>query len=133
MKLNGTLKVALTSKEVVNEYGEIIQNSVEWSTPFDCCITTNSDNRKGKYEDGEFRASAYMVILEDSGAIYDALRSADDTLVNDGTDGGIHDVEYQTANIDRVMLSRYGENLGEFRVQSIELFPSVGRIQLIVV
>ena len=133
MKLNGTLKVALTSKAVVNEYGEITQSSVEWSNPIDCCITTNSDNRKGKYEDGEFRASAYMVLLEDSETIYKALRNADNTLVNVGNDGGILGVEYQTANIDRVMLSRYGENLGEFRVQSIELFPSVGRVQLIVV
>lgn len=133
MKLNGTLKVALTSKEVVNEYGEIVQSNVDWSIPFDCCITTNSDNRMGKYEDGEVRTSAYMVLIEDSGAFYDALRSVDNTMIAEGSDSGILDVEYQRPNFDRVMLSRYGENLGEFRVQSIELFPSVGRVQISVV
>ena len=133
MKLNGTLKIALTSQEKVNEYGEIIHSGFDWSKPIDCCITTNSDNRIGKYEDGEFRASTYMVLLEDSGVLYDALTSIDDTLVGNGTDGGIFDVEYQRLNIGRVALSRYGENLGEFRVQSIECFPSVGRIQLSVV
>ena len=133
MKLNGTLKVAIISQESENEYGEQVQGSVAWSEPFDCCITTNSDNRIGKYEDGEFRMSAYTILIEDSEQFYEALAAQDGSFVATGSDGGVIDVERSRPVIDRVMLSRYGENLGEFRVQSIELFPSVGRTQLNVV
>jgi hypothetical protein len=133
MKLNGTLKVALTKSEHVNEYGEIVSSLQEWSKPIDCCISTNSDNRIGKYEDGEFRMSAYTILLEASGAFYEALAHEDSTLVENGSDGGLIGAERQMPVIDRVSLSRYGESLGEFRVQSMEAFPSVGRIQLSVV
>jgi hypothetical protein len=77
--------------------------------------------------------SAYTILLEASGAFYEALAHEDDTLVENGSDGGLIGAERQMPVIDRVSLSRYGESLGEFRVQSMEAFPSVGRIQLSVV
>lgn len=132
MKVNGTLKIALLSASE-NEYGEQVHGSIEWTKPFDCCISTNSDNRIGKYEDGEFRSSAYTILLESSESLYEAMAAESGTLVATGSDGGTINVPMSRPIVSRVSLSRHGEFLGEFRVQSVETFPSVGRIQINVV
>lgn len=105
MRYNGTLKYqTLTENEQVNEYGEPVAAQVSWSDPLPCSIKTNSDTRKGKYEDGEFRHASFTVLIE-----YREGFAA-----------------------ERVKLERLGEDLGEFQVISVEPLTTVGRIQIIV-
>lgn len=88
----------------MNEYGEPVAASVAWGDPIACSIKTNNDTRKGKYEDGEFRQASFTILIELVGG-FDA---------------------------DRVKLERLGEDLGEYRVLSVEPLATVGRIQIIV-
>lgn len=105
MRYNGVLKYEIVAEsEELNEYGEIATGqSAAWSEDIPCSIKTNSDSRKGKYEDGEFRQASFTVLIEMS-----------------------------PAEINRVKLSRLGEDLGEYRVLSVEPLASVGRIRIVV-
>lgn len=106
MRTNGFLKYEIV-KEVsdFNEYGEPNKEAtVEWSEPVPCSIKTNSDNRKGKYEDGEFRVASFTVLIE----------------------------EQDKFTSNRIYLERSEQALGEYRIQSIEELETVGRIQITV-
>lgn len=103
MRTNGILRYEVVREGGVDEYGEVIAPSSEWSEPVPCSIKTNSDNRKGKYEDGEFRQASFTVLVELTPFPY-----------------------------VRVSLQRSGEELGEYRVLSSEPLTSVGRTQIIV-
>lgn len=105
MRYNGSIQYQIVSQsEELNEYGEVAsQPSTSWSDEISCSIKTNSDTRKGKYEDGEFRQASFLVLIELSK--FDAKR---------------------------VKLSRIGEDLGEYRVLSIEPLTTVGRVQIMV-
>lgn len=103
MRTNGILRYEVVREGGVDEYGEVIAPSSEWSEPIPCSIKTNSDNRKGKYEDGEFRQASFTVLVELTPFPY-----------------------------GRVSLQRSGEELGEYRVLSSEPLTSVGRTQIIV-
>ena len=133
MRHNGTLKIAFISEDTENEYGEIVQGKVAWSHPYDCLITTNSDNRIGRYEDGEFRMSSYTILIENSKEFYAALAAECGSLVVTEEDGEVILVKHERPIIEMVSLTRYGEHLGEFSVQSLEAFPAVGRVQIHVV
>lgn len=88
-----------------DQYGEPTKEAqTEWSEPIPCSIKTNSDNRKGKYEDGEFRMASFTVLIEDQGGF----------------------------DSNRVRLERSGRELGEYRVQSIVDIETKGRIQITV-
>lgn len=105
MRYNGSLKCqTLTGNEQMNEYGEPVAAQVSWGDPVPCSIKTNNDTRKGKYEDGEFRMASFTILIE-----FVAGFAA-----------------------DRVKLERNGEDLGEYRVLSVEPLTSVGRIQIMV-
>lgn len=105
MRYNGSLKYqTITGNEQVNEYGEPVAAQVSWSDPVPCSIKTNNDTRKGRYEDGEFRHASFTVLIECNGR-FDA---------------------------ERIQLERLGEDLGEYRVLSVEPLVTVGRIQIIV-
>lgn len=105
MRYNGSLKCqTLTGNEQMNEYGEPVAAQVSWGDPVPCSIKTNSDTRKGRYEDGEFRMASFTILIE-----FVAGFAA-----------------------DRVKLERNGEELGEYRVLSVEPLTSVGRIQIMV-
>lgn len=105
MRYNGTLKYqTLTENGQMNEYGEPVAAQVSWSDPVPCSVKTNSDTRKGRYEDGEFRHASFTVLVEYR--------------------------EHFAAK--RVKLERLGEDLGEFQVISVEPLVTVGRIQIIV-
>lgn len=73
-----------------------------WSDPIECRIVTLSHSETGKYEDGKFVQSSYMVFI-------------------DGTD----EIE-----ADRVRLNRQGVYLGEFNVQSNEYLRLVNRVKI---
>ena len=105
MRTNGFLKYEIVNNASdFNEHGEPVSGaSVEWSEPVPCSIMTNSDNRKGKYEDGEFRMASLTILIED--------------------------MEF---NANRIRLERSGRELGEYRVQSIEELETVGRVKITV-
>lgn len=107
MFTNGFLQYEIVNDDAgFNQYGEPVSKAAsEWSNPIPCSIKTNSDNRKGKYEDGEFRVASFVVLLENEGKLFKA---------------------------NRIRLERYGSALGEYRVQSIEELRTVGRLQIIV-
>lgn len=105
MRHNGTLKILEVTKENgTDEYGEPIAALTAWGDPIPCSVKTNSDTRKGKYEDGEFRQASFIVLIE----------------------------WREDFSADRIMLERLGEELGEYRVLSVEPLSTVGRIQIMV-
>lgn len=86
----------------IDENGDPISATDGWSDPIDCRIVTLSKSDTGKYEDGKFVQSSYMVFI-------------------DGTD----EIE-----ADRVRLNRQGVYLGEFNVQSNEYLRLVKRVKI---
>lgn len=104
MRYNGTLWYAREVGVTENEYGEAVQTEdVTWSCPIPCSIKTNSDTRKGKYEDGQFRQASFMVLTE---------------LIENP--------------FIRVRLERLGEELGEYQTISVTPIPIQNRTQIIV-
>ena len=93
----------LNADEVLSEWGEPIKAQSAWSEAIPCSIKTNSDNRKGRYEDGEFRQASFTILVECIPFPY-----------------------------NRVKLERMGENLGEYRVMNAEPLTTVGRTQIVV-
>ena len=110
MRLNGTLQYEIIAEDEYNEFGEIVSQHTRqrtWSDVIDCQIQTNTDTRKGRYDDGEFRMCQFTVLTE---------------LIPVSSH----------SSLGRVRLTRLGENLGEFRVASVENLMSVGRTQIVV-
>ena len=105
MRKNGTLQIETRSEGGVNEYGEPIAAETTLSDPILCQITTNSDTRLGKYEDGEFRQASFTILLE------------------------LEDLDF---DCERIKLTRFGKELGSYRVLSCDPLPSQGRIQILV-
>lgn len=106
MRKNGTLSYEIISPgSCRNNKGEPIKADAEWCKPVPCSIKTNSDNRKGKYEDGVFRQASFVILIETQ------------NFPND---------------IKRLRITRYTENLGEHDIISIEPLLTVGRIQITV-
>lgn len=105
MRENGTLsyKTITSQGEPFDEGGNPIATSATWSAPFPCLVRTITDKDNAKYVDGEYRAMSFEVLIED---MYD--------FDSDGS----------------VILTRKGENLGEFRIISKEALPTVGRIRI---
>lgn len=103
MRTNGTLKYEIEGESTLNEYGEVTSSSQSWSNAIPCSIKTNSDTRKGKYEDGEFRQASFLILIE-----------------------------LQSFNHNRIKLERFGEELGEYRILSVEPLTTVGRLQIMV-
>ena len=93
MRYNGTLRYEILTEGGIDE----------WSDPLPCSIKANSDNRKGRYEDGEFRQASFTILVECIPFPY-----------------------------NRVKLERMGENLGEYRVMNTEPLTTVGRTQIVV-
>lgn len=103
MRTNGTLRYESVSDGGFNEYGEPIEAQSAWSDPIPCSVKTNSDTRKGVYEDGEFRQASFTILIE------------------------LDEFPHK-----RISLERQGESLGEYRVLSSEPLTTVGRTQIIV-
>lgn len=105
MRYNGSIQYQIVSQsEELNEYGEVASHtSTSWSDEIPCSIKTNSDTRKGKYEDGEFRQASFLILIE-----------------------------LEKFDAKRVRLSRFDEDLGEYRILSIEPLTTAGRVQIMV-
>lgn len=126
MQTNGIITPSFINEET-NEYGEITASAIAWGSSARCVIVTNTDNRLGKYEDGEFRMSAYTVYIDARSPLFVKLETGTgETLANEDWREIIVKGEY--LNFNRVRLERHGEDLGEKRVQSCEYFPRMGRI-----
>lgn len=87
-----------------NEFGELVESTSLWSEPIPCHIKTNSDNRRGKYEDGEFRQASFTILTE----------------------------QMDNLSFNRVRLERQGEDLGEYGVMNAENIESRNRTQILV-
>lgn len=129
MQTNGTISPAIISHSE-NEYGEISTSQVMWGTAIHCAIVTNADTRIGKYEDGEFRMSAYKVLIDTTTPFFQAVTD-ENNAVAVTTEWDAIVVNSKQFNFERVRLTRYDEYLGEFRVQRYNIFPRMGRIELL--
>ena len=107
MRTNGTLQYQVLSPGGIDDNGEPIAPTETWSDAIACSIKTNSDNRKGVYEDGEFRMASFIVLLE-------------------------ADAKQNFEIIKRIKLSRDAETLGEYRVICSEPLATQGRFQIMV-
>lgn len=107
MRTNGILQYQILSPGDIDENGEPIAPTETWSDAIACSIKTNSDNRKGAYEDGEFRIASFIILLE-------------------------ADASRDFVSIKRVKLSRGAETLGEYRVICSEPLVTQGRFQIMV-
>lgn len=87
-----------------NEFGELVESTSLWSEPIPCHIKSNSDNRRGKYEDGEFRQASFTILTE----------------------------QMDNLSFNRVRLERQGEDLGEYGVMNAENIESQNRTQILV-
>lgn len=104
MRHNGVLYNQILTEGGLNEWDEPVAAVQSWDRPIPCVIKTNSDTRKGKYDDGKFRQASFTILIE-------------------GSIG---------ADLKRIKLRRGAEALGEFDVISIEPLTTVGRTQIIV-
>lgn len=104
MRCNGLLWYETSVGGGIDENGEQIPVTQEWSEPLECQITTSTDTRKGRYEDGIFRQASFSILVECETRL----------------------------SPSRVKLERFREGLGEYQVISVTPLPSVGRLQIIV-
>lgn len=107
MRTNGKLQYQILSPGGIDDNGEPIAPTETWSDAIACSIKTNSDNRKGAYEDGEFRMASFIVLLE-------------------------ADAKQNFESIKRIKLVRGDETLGEYRVICSEPLVTQGRFQIMV-
>lgn len=105
MRKNGTIQYETTTPGGLNDWGEPIAATTAWSAPIGCSIHANTDNRKGRYEDGKFRQASYVVLIENNPL---------------------------PENIKRITIKRRAEDLGEHDILCIEPLSTVGRIQILV-
>ena len=106
MKYNGTIAYLIVSQEVtIDEFGEPIDGTTEWSDEFSCSIKTLRDNRIYRTGDGIERMTSYSVLIPATSA---------------------YDWKART----KVRLKRNGETLGEFEVITSEIVPNMGRIRI---
>lgn len=103
MRTNGHLQYQILTGGGMNEYGEVVASEQSWSDPIPCSIKTNSDTRKGMYEDGVFRHASFTVLIELAKFPH-----------------------------NRIKVERLGEELGEYDVIAVEPLTTVGRTQIIV-
>lgn len=67
MRTNGSLTYKIpadASATAFNEDGEPIAASVEWSDAIPCFIQTNTHDKRGFYQDGQFTQAKYIVLAE---------------------------------------------------------------------
>ncbi|MCQ2299703.1 MAG: hypothetical protein MJZ81_06235 [Bacteroidales bacterium] len=109
MRINGLIYAMLPEGTEGIEFdidGNPVAAGISWSEGIECSVQTVRDTRKGVYEDGNFRQASFSILVEE---VTEALRNA-----------GI------------VRVERLGEDLGEYRVMSIEPLETVGRVRIMV-
>lgn len=96
---NGTIEIKSSNLGGYDEEGNPIPATTVWDNPIPCRIITNNRSVEGRYKDGEFVISSYVVYIDGVGEL----------------------------KADRVRLTRQGVLLGEFNVQNNEYLRLVGR------
>lgn len=104
VKFAETLKGAETG---FDEWGNPVPSEPDWRGPLDACVETLSDDRRMSYDDGRYRRATYRIYVE---------------IPRCG----------QAFQPTQIKLCLYGEDLGEFAVLSCIMYPTVGRVELIV-
>lgn len=105
MRTNGTLQYCTFTEGGFNEDGEPIAAQPEWSEVIPCSIKEETNNSKGRYEDGKFNQASFTVLVETPNLPLD---------------------------VKRVRLQRNGIDLGEYAVQGFPTPTTMGRTKIIV-
>lgn len=110
MRTNGVIYLKLSealqgAETGFDEDGNPIPEISEWGEPIPCSVRNISEDRRAKYADGEYKHSTHEVLIE------------------------CQTIEHP---IYAVRIQRYGKELGEFKVKSIEPLVTVGRIKIVV-
>lgn len=104
MRTNGTISFELETLTETNDFGEVVAHDTQWSDPVPCFISVNTDNRKGRYEDGEFHMATYSILV----------------------------CEKVFPQYGNVRLARGDESLGEYRIQSVTPIETFKRTRILV-
>lgn len=99
---NGYIQGQIVSGGGVSEDGMPIPVSERWGEQTPARIQINTYSNKGKYQDGRFIMSSYIILIQ------------------------------KDFSSSRVKINLNGINLGEFDVQNIEPLKLVGRIKIVV-
>ena len=99
---NGTICTKIRTGGVLIN-GNPVRSSEIWDEPIPCYIKTNLCNNRGKVDGNTFKTASYEVLINE-----------------------------QPFGAEMVKLVRYGQDLGEFTVQDIDLLPAVGAIKITV-
>lgn len=114
MRENGTIRYkTLYENTPIDSNGDPVAASAYWSAAIPCLVRTITDTRKAKYEDGEYHAMSFEILVEG----------------NESTLGLFnHILEFKQS----LWVERKGESMGDFQIISVEELPTVGRIRIIV-
>lgn len=99
---NGFIQAQIVSGGGLNEEGIPIPISESWGEQILARIQTNTYSNKGKYQDGKFIMSSYIILIQ------------------------------KPFSSNRVKINLNGVSLGEFDVQNTEVLKLVGRVKIVV-
>lgn len=102
MRYNGVMQYLTHDDEDVNEYGEPVAGTSEWSDDIECSVKTIKDKRNYLTHDGETRVASYQILIP-------------------------YDSQFPWNERNRIKVWRNNEFLGEFDVIKSELASSTGR------
>ncbi|MFV0536835.1 MAG: hypothetical protein ACK5M3_05605 [Dysgonomonas sp.] len=63
--MNGFIQAQIQTSGGENEYGEPIPANIDWDEKKECKYYANTLNGRGRYEDGKFTQSAYIITVFD--------------------------------------------------------------------
>lgn len=61
---NGFIQVRTVSGGGVDESGNPVKATTAWGDKIPCRIQTNTNNKEGRYQDGKFIISSYIIFLQ---------------------------------------------------------------------
>jgi hypothetical protein len=101
--VNGTIAAKIKSGGGLDADGYPVKPSASWSPPVPCHVRMNRKNNLGKKNGNSFTVASYEVLIEP-----------------------------QPFESERVRLTEYGRNLGEFSVLWTEYIEAVGLLKIVV-
>ena len=99
---NGHIRVKRSIGGGIDSEGMPVPVQSEWSEPIPCRIQTNTYSERGKYQDGNFTASSYIIFIP---------------LI-------------PNFNPERVEITKDNRALGEFNIQYMDILNIVGQIKI---
>ncbi|MCL1932843.1 MAG: hypothetical protein FWF53_03375 [Candidatus Azobacteroides sp.] len=101
--INGTIQAKVKTGGGLDENGNPARPSETFGEPIPARVITNNKNNLGKQDGNTFIAASYEILIEP-----------------------------QTFEAERVRLTRFGRDMGEFSVMSAEYLETVGSVKIIV-